>query len=146
MKEWLSNLVEKLKEFVHNILEHKTDDPFQRLIENAIWSVDFLIDMASDILEWINKKLESLLSNDAEAVDIVIGDALADFINEGKRNDQYTEITQDQLNAINKSVINVAMNGNNEIVDNQMIRSNGGLSQQAAAQFRGQPILKINIK
>ncbi len=115
------------------------------VIAAAIWAVGFLIDMVSDILEWINEKLESLLSDDAEEVDVVRGDALADFIKDGKRNGKYTEITLDQLNAMNKSVINVAMDENGEIVDDQMIRSNGGLSQQAAAQFRGQPTLKIKI-
>ena len=45
---------------------------------------------------------------------------------------------------MNNSVINVAMNGNS-VVDDQMIRSNGGLSSSAKEQFKGQPTLKIKI-
>ncbi len=115
------------------------------LIEAAIWAVGFVIDMAADILEWINGKLESLFENGAEEVNSIRGDALADFIKEGQRSGKYQEVSLSQLNAMNNSVINVAMDPYGNIVDDQMIRSRGGLSQQTIAQFQGQPTLKIKI-
>ena len=114
------------------------------LIAAAIWAVGFVIDMVSDILSWINGKLEGLLNRGAKEVDVVRGDALADFIKQNQATGKYTEISLGDLNALNNSVINVAMNGNG-VVDDQMIRSNGGLSSAAKSQFKGQPTLKIKI-
>lgn len=114
------------------------------LIAAAIWAVGFVIDMVTDILSWINGKLESFLNSGAEEVDVVRGDALADFIKQNQATGKYTEISLSQLNAMNNSVINVAMSGNS-VVDDQMIRSDGGLSSSAKSQFKGQPTLKIKI-
>lgn len=115
------------------------------LIEMAIWAVGFFIDILTDVLSWINGCLESLLGNGATEVDAVRGDALSDFIKQNQATGRYTEISLAQLNAMNNSVINVAVNKNGNVVDDQMIRSNGGLSQQAKVQFNGQPTLKIKI-
>ena len=114
------------------------------LIAAAIWAIGFVIDMVADILSWVYGKLESLLNSGAKEVDVVRGDALADFIKQNQATGKYTEISLSQLNAMNNSVINVAMNGNS-VVDDQMIRSNGGLSSSAKEQFKGQPTLKIKI-
>ena len=115
------------------------------LIEMAIWAVGFFIDIVTDVLSWINGCLESLLGNGAKEVDAVRGDALADFIKQNQATGKYTEISLSQLNAMNNYVINVAMNNNGKVVEDQMIRSQGGLSQQTKAQFNGQPTLKIKI-
>ncbi|MBE6320639.1 MAG: hypothetical protein E7075_06695 [Bacteroidales bacterium] len=114
------------------------------LIAAAIWAVGFVIEMATDILSWINGKLESLLNQGATEVQAIRGDALADFIKQNQATGQYTEISLSQLNAMNNSVINVAM-GDNRIIDDQMIRSDRGLSSEAKAQFKGQPQMKIKI-
>ncbi len=110
----------------------------------AIWAVGFVIEMVSDILSWINGKLEGLLNRGANEVDVVRGDALADFIKQNQATGKYKEVSLENLNVLNNSVINVAMNSN-VVVDNQMIRSNGGLSSAAESQFKGQPTLKIKI-
>lgn len=114
------------------------------LIAAAIWAVGFVIEMATDILSWINGELESLLNQGATEVQAIRGDALADFIKQNQATGQYTEISLSQLNAMNNSVINVAM-GDNRIIDDQMIRSDRGLSSEAKAQFKGQPQMKIKI-
>ena len=114
------------------------------LIADAIWAVDFFIDMVTDIGSWIIGKLKSLLNSGAEEVYVIRGDALADFIKQNQATGIYTKISLSQLNAMNNSVINVAMNGNT-VVDEQMIRSNGGLSSSAKSQFQGLPTLKIKI-
>lgn len=114
------------------------------LIAAAIWAVGFVIEMATDILSWINGKLESLLNQGATEVQAIRGDALADFIKQNQATGQYTAISLSQLNAMNNSVINVAM-GDNRIIDDQMIRSDRGLSSEAKAQFKGQPQMKIKI-
>lgn len=115
------------------------------LIYAAIWAIGFVIDILTDILSWINNKLDSLLDSTAEEVNVVRGDALADFIKQNQATGKYTEISLEQLNAMNNSVINVAMDRSGNIIDDQMIRSRGGLSEQTSSTFNGQPTLKIKI-
>lgn len=137
-------VLREIGRFVGNILE-LIICAIEALIKMAIWAVSFFIDIVTDILSWINGCLESLLGSGAKEVNAVRGDALADFIKQNQATGKYTEISLSQLNAMNNSVINVAMNDYGNIIDDQMIRSNGGLSQQAKAQFNGQPTLKIKI-
>ena len=115
------------------------------LIAAAIWAVGQVIDLATDILSWINGNIESLLDDGAKDVNVVRGDALSDFIKQNQATGKYTEISLDQLNAMHNSVINVATDRSGNVVDDQMIRSDKGLSREAKTQFNGQPTLKIKI-
>lgn len=115
------------------------------LIYAAIWAVSFVIDLVTDILGWINDKLEELLGEGTTKVNSIQGGALSDFIRQNQAAGRYTEISLNDLNAMRNSVVNVAMDEHGNITDDQMIRSNGGLSAQSQAQFNGQPILKIKI-
>lgn len=115
------------------------------LIAAAIWAVAFVIDLVTDVLGWINDKLEELLDDGATEVNTIKGSALSDFIQQNQKQGRYTEISLSDLNAMRNSVVNVAMDNNGAIIDDQMIRSNGGLSSQSNAQFRGEPMLKIKI-
>lgn len=115
------------------------------LIYAAIWAVSFVIDLVTDILGWINGKLEALLDDGTTEVNTIQGGALSEFIKQNQAAGKYTEISLNDLNAMRNSVVNVAMDAQGNITDDQMIRSNGGLSSQSQAQFNGQPILKIKI-
>ena len=115
------------------------------LIYTAIWAVSFVIDLVTDILGWINDKLEELLDDGTTEVNTIQGGALSEFIKQNQASGRYTEISLNDLNAMRNSVVNVAMDAQGNITDDQMIRSNGGLSSQSQAQFNGQPILKIKI-
>lgn len=115
------------------------------LIYAAIWAVSFVIDLVTDILGWINDKLEELLGEGTTEVNTIQGGAISEFIKQNQAAGRYTEISLNDLNAMRNSVVNVAMDQNGNITDDQMIRSNGGLSSQSQAQFNGQPILKIKI-
>lgn len=115
------------------------------LIYAAIWAVSFVIDLVTDILGWINDKLDAFLANGTTEVNTIQGGALSEFIKQNQAAGKYTEISLNDLNAMRKSVVNVAMDAQGNITDDQMIRSNGGLSSQSQAQFNGQPILKIKI-
>lgn len=115
------------------------------LIYAAIWAISFVIEIATDILGWINDKLEELLGEGAKEVNIIQGGALAGFILSNQQHGNYTEVSLDEINALRNSVVNVAMDAQGNITDDQMIRSNGGLSAQTQTQFRGQPILKIKL-
>ena len=115
------------------------------LIAAAIWAVAFVIDLVTDVLGWINDKLEKLLDDGATEVNTIKGSALSDFIQQNQQQGRYTEISLSDLNAMRNSVVNVAMDNRGAIIDDQMIRSNGGLSSQSNAQFRGEPMLKIKI-
>ncbi|MBO5181274.1 MAG: hypothetical protein K1V84_00415 [Muribaculaceae bacterium] len=115
------------------------------LIYAAIWAVSFVIDLVTDILGWINDKLEALLDDGTTEVNTIQGGALSEFIKQNQAAGKYTEISLNDLNAMRNSVVNVAMDAQGNITDDQMIRSNGGLSSQSQAQFNGQPILKIKI-
>lgn len=115
------------------------------LIYAAIWAVSFVIDLVTDILGWINDKLEELLDDGTTEVNTIQGGALSEFIKQNQAAGRYTEISLNDLNAMRNSVVNVAMDAQGNITDDQMIRSNGGLSTKSQAQFNGQPILKIKI-
>ena len=115
------------------------------LIYTAIWAIGFLIDFVTDILDWINGKLEELLGEGSTEVGVVKGSALYDFIQIEKSKGNYPEISLEEANAMRTSVINVAMDINGNIVDDQMIRSNGGLSSQAQSQFRGKDYMTIKL-
>jgi hypothetical protein len=115
------------------------------LIAAAIWAVGFVIDLVTDILSWINGRLEELLRAGATEADTIKGSALSDFIKQNQALGRYTEISLNDLNAMQNSVVNVAIDSRGAIIDDQMIRSNGGLSSKTNAQFRGEPMLKIKI-
>ncbi len=144
MIELLSYIVEKLQQFVHNILGHKTDDVLQTLLRNALWAQDATIDI-QDVVKWIDCKMESLLDNGCDEVCVVIGDELVKHLNDECNKEKYKAISSEFKDAIRSGIIIVAMTDIG-IIDSQMIRSDEGLSQSTIHQFKGQPILKIKIK
>lgn len=115
------------------------------LIQVAIWAVGVVVDLITDVLSWINGKLESLLRDGASEVNVIEGRALADFIQQNQATGKYTEISLSALNATKNSVINVAMDDLGNVVDDQMIRSQYGISSQTKQQLNGQPMVKIKI-
>lgn len=137
-------VLKEIGRFVGNVMELIIYS-IGALIEAAIWAVGFVIDMVTDILSWINGKLEELLKDGATEVNTVRCSALAEFIKQNQATGKYTDVSLSQLNAMNTSVINVALDNSGNIIDDQMIRSNGGLSANARSQFNGQPVLKIKI-
>lgn len=132
----LGRLLDNLVNVVINVLEV--------LIETAICLIAAFIDLVTDILSWINGKLEMLLNQGAKEVNILDGEMLAKFVKEKQATGQCREISLAQLQALKTSTINVAMNGD-RIVDQQMIRSQSGLSAESRSQFQGQPVMKIKI-
>ena len=133
----VGRLVENLFDLVVSVISG--------LIDLAIWAVGFVIDIVADVLGWINGALEALLGKGATEVNVLKGNAIADFVREKQKEGRYTEISLSQLNALNNSAINVAMDKEGNVVEDQMIRSRDGLSADAEKQFDGQPILKIKI-
>lgn len=115
------------------------------LLAAAIWAVGAVVDLLTDVLSWINGKLEELLTDGATEVNTVQGSALAEFIKQNQATGKYTEISLSDLNATRKSVINVAVDNYGNIIDDQMIRSQNGISSRTQQQFNGQPVLKIKI-
>ncbi len=122
-----------------------TNDILIQLITSANWSSGERIDLVNDIMGWINDNLEELTDNNAIEVNVIQGDALSDFIKDNQQKDQYKEISQFALNTLLKSMILVATDKNGNIINDLMIRSNGGLSEQSLMEFHDQPILKIKI-
>lgn len=137
-------VLREIGRFIENIFE-LIAYAIVSLIAAAIWAVSFVVDLITDVLGWINDKLEELLDDGATEVNTIKGSALSDFIQQNQRQGRYSEISLSDLNAMRNSVVNVAMDNNGAIIDDQMIRSNGGLSSQLNAQFRGEPVLKIKI-
>ena len=115
------------------------------LIKAAIWSIGQVVDLFTDILSWINNQLDNLLKSGADTVDVVKGSSLAEFIKQNQATGKYTEISLGDLQKLDTSVVNVALNSKGEVVDDQMILSNNGLSSETKEQFKNQPILKIKL-
>lgn len=114
-----------------------------RLIDNSISIEDFMIDMGNDILPWLNGNINDLRADGGTEVDIINGHELSNFIRQHQETGSYIEVTSDQLDAINTSIIIVALNENGDLISNQMIRSNGGITSDTLSQFCGKPVLKI---
>lgn len=114
------------------------------LIATAILAVGAVIELAADILSWIEDGLEELLDAGSTEVNVIKGSAIADFIRINQANGNYTEITYSQLKEMNTSVINVA-NNDSEAQKIQMIKSERGLSNNANEKFAGKDVLKIKI-
>ncbi len=114
------------------------------LIATAILAVGAVIELAADILSWIDDGLKELLDAGSTEVNVIKGSAIADFIRINQANGNYTEITYSQLKEMNTSVINVA-NNDSEAQKIQMIKSERGLSNNANEKFAGKDVLKIKI-
>lgn len=116
------------------------------LIGAAIWAIGFFIDLMTDIISWINDKLEDLLNDGATEVNVVSGTLLADYIRKAKQEGNYSSIPLSEVNTLKNSVINVAMNNSGNIIDDQMIRSEGGLSNTAKGQFNGKTLFTVKLQ
>lgn len=114
------------------------------LIATAILAVGAVIELAADILSWIDDGLKELLDAGSTEVNVIKGSAIADFVRINQANGNYTEITYSQLKEMNTSVINVA-NNDSEAQKIQMIKSERGLSNNANEKFAGKDVLKIKI-
>ncbi len=114
------------------------------LIATAIFAIGAVIELAVDILQWVQDGLEELLDNGSTEVNVIQGSAIADFIRVNQAQGNYTEISFGQLKAMDTGVINVA-NNSASVQNMQMIRSEKGLSEQSKAQFGNKDVLKIKI-
>lgn len=117
------------------------------LIYAAIWAIGALIDLFTDILGWINNKIEELIEagEHPKEVNVIDTGALSNFIREKQRLGEYPQISLSDLNAMHNSVINVVTDRNGTIIDDQMIRSDSGFAENTKRQFNGQPIIKIPV-
>lgn len=132
----VGNFLDSVFEFLVNLVA--------ALIATAILAVGAVIELAVDILSWINDGIEELLDAGSTEVNVIKGSAMADFIRISQANGNYTEITYTQLKEMDTSVINVA-NNNNEVHKTQMIKSDKGLSDATNERFAGKDVLKIKI-
>lgn len=114
------------------------------LIATAIFAIGAVIELAVDILQWVQGGLEELLDDGCTEVNVIQGSAIADFIRVNQAQGNYTEISFGQLQAMDTGVVNVA-NNNTSVQKMQMIRSEKGLSEQSKAQFGNKDVLKIKI-
>lgn len=115
------------------------------LIVAAIWAVGFVIDLLTDIFGWINDKMEELLDDGATSVNVIDGNLLGNYIRQKEAEGSVKEISWEEMQALRNGVVNVATDDYGNIIDDQMIRSSGGLSAQTKAQFAGNSVLKIKL-
>lgn len=115
------------------------------ILSAAIWAVGLVIEIVTDIINWINDVFDELLSEGATEVNVISGEAFSEFIERNKAVGRYSEVSFSQLQEMRKGVVNVAMDDNGNIINDQMIRSNGGLSESTRAQFNGQPMIRIDL-
>lgn len=137
-------VLSEIVDFVGNLFE-LVAYALAGLIVAAIWAVGFVIDLVTDILGWINDRLDELLDDGATSVNVIDGNLLGNYIlnEEAKGNVQVTSLSD--LQALRNGVVNVATDDYGNIIDDQMIRSSGGLSSQAKSQFAGKTLLKVKL-
>lgn len=138
-------ILSEIVDFVGNLFE-LVAYALAGLIVAAIWAVGFVIDFVTDILGWINDRLDELLDDGATSVNVIDGNLLGNYIlnEEAKGNVQVTSLSD--LQALRNGVVNVATDDYGNIIDDQMIRSSGGLSSQTRSQFAGNSVLKIKLQ
>lgn len=131
---WLEKLNRIFKQ------NEKKDDLIKALISGAIWATETEIKLTY-IITWINNNLESLRKKGATEVNVIQGDAFVEYLKTLEPTSHYSYDPE----KLSHSVILVAMDLGGNIINDQMICSHTGLSAQDKEQFKGQPILKINI-
>lgn len=138
-------VLSEIVDFVGNLFE-LVAYALAGLIVAAIWAVGFVIDLVTDILGWINDRLDELLDDGATSVNVIDGNLLGNYIlnEEAKGNVQVTSLSD--LQTLRNGVVNVATDDYGNIIDDQMIRSSGGLSSQTRSQFAGNSVLKIKLQ
>jgi len=138
-----------LPSYIIRIIEgnNLVENYFTTWMTSAVWSISEEIDIKTDVLSWINGRLESLLAGGATEVNVVQGNAFVDYIIQEQARGKYLEIKLSDSDIIEAKncVIIVVMDKNGDIIDNQMIRSKKGVSAQLHDMFKGQPVLKIKI-
>lgn len=137
-------VLSEIVDFVGNLFE-LVAYALAGLIVAAIWAVGFVIDLVTDILGWINDRLDELLDDGATSVNVIDGNLLGNYIEqeEAKGNVRVTSLSD--LQALRNGVVNVATDDYGNIINDQMIRSSGGLSSQTKSQFAGKTLLKVKL-
>lgn len=129
----------------NGVIELKDEDTAKKMISEmiscALWSKGDYIEF-EEILAAINSSLDKLLDAGASSVSVIQGVSLADYLDENK---EIISIPEIDLNYIRSGVILVAINDEGDIIDNVLIRSHNGLSQQAMAWFEGKTLLKVKL-
>lgn len=116
------------------------------LINDAVWAKDDVVELVADVLPLINTDLKLLREKGVTEVNAIKGVALSDFIKQNqKENNLYNDITNDDLNVIQNSVIIIAVNKDEDLIKAQMIRSQFGISNNLKDQFNGKDMLKIKL-
>lgn len=138
-------LLRRFIEFVRQLNKDPEKDSVNSLFLTAIWSEGDYIDTLTDILGWINDNLEKLLENGVTDVYAIRGNAFAEFIVNSQRRHKYVEFTNRGIEKLRNGVILVAMDTQGHFIEDQLILSKEGLSPEAIKQFRGEPMMKINI-
>lgn len=129
----------------NGVIELKDEDTAKKMISEmiscALWSKGDYIEF-EEILAAINSSLDKLLDAGASSVSVIQGVSLADYLDENK---EIISIPEIDLNYIRSGVILVATNDEGDIIDNVLIRSHNGLSQQAMVWFEGKTLLKVKL-
>lgn len=140
----LRNILGGIGEFVENIVTLVVL-AIPALIKAAIWAVESFISFANDILKWVNGKLKEFLNQGATKNITVDTNVMGRYIKEQQALGNYTEISLSELNDFENGVLNVVMDDNDNIIDDQLIRSKRGLSSEAKARFNGKPMMKVKL-
>lgn len=140
------SLLRRFIEFVRQLNKEPEKDAVNSLFLNATWTVGGYVDLLTDITGWINDNLEELKENGATEVNVIKGDAFAEFIINSQRRHKYLEFTNREIEQISNGVILVAMDTLGRLIDDQLILSSEGLSPETVKQFHDKPLLQINIQ
>ena len=115
------------------------------LISKALWAKGDVLELADDVVPWINNGMENFKRNGATEVFIVKGVALSDFVKQRQEEGYDKEITSDDLNVIQNSTIQIVINDKGKLIVAQMIRAQFGISNDSDKQFQGKKMIKVKL-
>lgn len=138
-------LLRRFVKFVRELQHEPEKESLYSLLYSPLRVIDSKIDI-DDVVEWTKGNMEELQENGITEINIILGDSLAMFIIKNQRQHLYLQVSDTEIETLRNGIVLVAMDKNNKIVKDQLIRSSKGISETLINLFKCKEILKIKLQ
>ena len=138
-------LLRRFVKFVRELQHEPEKESLYSLLYSTLRVTDRKIDI-DDVVEWTKGNMEELQENGITEINIILGDSLAMFIINNQRRHLYLQVSDTEIETLRNGIVLVAMDKNNKIVKDQLIRSSKGISETLINLFKCKEILKIKFQ
>lgn len=138
-------LLRRFVKFVRELQHEPEKESLYSLLYSTLRVTDSKIDI-DDVVEWTKGNMEELQENGITEINIILGDSLAMFIINNQRRHLYLQVSDTDIETLRNAIVLVAMDKNNKIIKDQLIRSSKGISETLINLFKCKEILKIKLQ